>query len=183
MESFPKPWRLALLGLLWLWIGLTVWLRAVQAFLVLFSPTGAWQAPGWQHVAVVRIEVDQGGKLTGAVLARREDREVDLKFSQQEALGLAVGDELWVLNNYFVGGARPDHFRLTPLRLLLEYPEPLALLALGGILLLRRGQRKEDLKAQAPPPGGRKVWKDEFHARAERFTPSKPGPEPPSDPT
>lgn len=183
MEPQPKLWRLVLQGVLWLWIGLTLWLRAVQAFLVMFSPTGSWQLPGWQHVAVVRIEVDQEGKLTGGVLARREDREVDLKFSQQEALGLATGDELWVLNNYFVGGARPDHFRLTPVRLLLEYPEPLALLALGWILLLRRGQRQEEVKAQAPPPGGRKVWKDEFHSRAERFSAPKPDPGPPSDPS
>lgn len=183
MKSFPKPWRLILQSVLWLWIGLTVWLRAVQAFLVMFSPTGSWQLPGWQHVAVIRVEVDQEGKLTGGVLARREDREVDLKFSQQEALGLAAGDELWVLNNYFVGGARPDHFRLTPIRVLLEYPEPLALLALGGILLLRRGQRKEEQKAQEPPPGGRKVWKDDFHARAERFAAAKSDPDAPSDPT
>jgi len=95
-----------------------------------------------------------------------EDRSIALMKS--ERAGLNVGDSFWVLDNYYRSSLRPPQFRLTPVRLLVEFPEPLLVLALLAILRLRKAQARED-KALAEAPRERVVLKDDFHERANRF--------------
>ena len=94
-----------------------------------------------------------------------------------ERARLKAGDEIWILDNYYVTPTRPAQFRLTPWRILLEYPEPLALLALLGIRRLRRAQARARIReAQEDAARPRTLLLDDFHARAERFkAPKDPG--------
>ena len=87
--------------------------------------------------------------------------------SQDERKGLEVGDQLWVLDNYFRSTFRPQQFRLTPARLVVEFPEPLLILALALIFGMRKRQAKA-VKAEADAPRARVVLKDDFHQRAEQ---------------
>ena len=102
-----------------------------------------------------------------------EDRAIALMKS--ERTGLNVGDTFWVLDNYYRSPLRPPQFRLTPVRLLVEFPEPLLVLALLAILRLRKA-RARAAKALAEAPRERIVLKDDFHTRADRFAdPKDPG--------
>ncbi len=166
----------------WTWIGIAglgtglavgVWLVVVQFMLTVWDPLGTWQAPGLSKATITQISRDTQGRFTGQVLALEGERPQEFAFSKAECAELEVDEELWVLHNYRTHGNRPGEFRLTPLRLLLEYPEPWMALALWGILRLRRRLAKEAL----PPAGSEpKVWRDDFHQRAQRFSvPKEPG--------
>jgi hypothetical protein len=160
------PWRLAAILLLWALVGLIAFLMTVQTLLVVLAPRGHWQ---WPRIATVTVETvvkDEEGRITGEVLAREDDRLREFRFAREEAADLGRDDEIRILENYFAGGARPSAFRFSAWRLLLEYPQPLLLLAL---VLLRRLHRAKARAEAYVPDIPRKVWKDEFHARAERF--------------
>jgi len=105
-----------------------------------------------------------------------EDRAIALMKSERQ--GLSVGDSFWVLDNYYRSPLRPPQFRLTPIRVLVEFPEPLLVLALLAIFRLRRA-RARAARVLAEAPRERIVLKDDFHARADRF---KAPVEPPSGP-
>lgn len=159
-------WRwlaMAALGLVAAAVG---FLMLVQALLVVFAPFGHWQRPGVAKVAVTFIERDEEGRINGKVEAREDGQPRILRFAKEEAASLALEEEVWILDNYFVGGARPDNFLLTPTRLLSEYPAPLLALALWLLVLVRRAQVREDAVVPDIP---RTVWHDDFHRKAARF--------------
>ncbi len=154
------------LGGLWTLVAAVAWIVSVQAFLVLMAPFGTWQAPAMARVTVVSVDRDPDSQLTDNLTVQQGEEERTLRMLKAECRELRPQDEVWILDNYYAGGLRPDHFRLTPLRLLLEYPEPLILLALWGIWRVRKAQARDEAAALTRP---RTVWKDEFHLRAQRF--------------
>jgi hypothetical protein len=99
-----------------------------------------------------------------------QDRSIALMKSERK--GLNVGDTFWVLDNYYRSSLRPPQFRLTPMRLLIEFPEPLLVLALLCLYVLRKAQAKA-VKAEEEVPRERVVLRDDFHARADRFSEPK----------
>jgi hypothetical protein len=155
--------------LLWTVVITVCWIVAVQAFLVLMSPFGVWRWPRIANVTVTRVEADPDNKLTDKVYADEEAKGRVLAMLKAEAAKLHTDDDIWILENYYVKGLRPDQFRLTPLRLSLEYPEPFFLLALWGIRRIRKAQTKA---AKTPPSKPPTVWRDDFHKRA--FTRESP---------
>ena len=149
-----------------IWVVVGLWLMIVQICLAVWDPMGAWQAPGIAKVTVTLVSRDPDNKLTGEVLVQVGGKSREFVFSVQEAAELEPDDEVWVLSNYRSHGIRPGHFLLTPGRLVLEYPEPWILLAFWGISRLRKRQLR---LAQEAQPKERKVWRDDFHQRSERF--------------
>jgi hypothetical protein len=95
-----------------------------------------------------------------------EDQSIALMKSERK--DLKVGDSFWVLDNYYRSPLRPPQFRLTPVRLLIEFPEPLLVLALLGIFWLRKS-RAAAVQAEAEAPRERVLLRDDFHERANRF--------------
>lgn len=166
MAISPHAWRWSGIIALWGLAGLIGFLILVQAMLVVFAPLGAWQRPAVAKVEVTLIDHDDEGRITGKAWAKQDGKGRTLRLAKEEAATLAVDEEVWILENYYAGGARPDQFILTPWRLLMEYPEPLLLLALWAARRLHRRQMKAEKEVPDLP---RKVWKDEFHARAARF--------------
>ena len=173
MPPLRDLWRWTALTLLWIWACVSAWVVFVQIFVVVWDTPGHWRLPGISKVVVRLIGTDEEGKISGYVWAERDGKEVQLRLYREEAVKLAVDNDVWVLHNFRANGHRPNEFLLGPWRLMAEYPEPLMLLALGAIALLRRRQKAEaKALAEAPHPN-RKVWKDEFHSRAERFAKPK----------
>ncbi len=162
-------WRWTALTLLWIWVSISAWVMVVQAFVVVWDTPGHWRRPGVSKVTVRLVGTDEEGKISGYVWVEKEGRQRELRMYREEAVKLAVDDEVWVLHNFRANGHRPNEFLLTPWRLMGEYPAPLMLLALGGIVFLRRKQKAEAKAIAEAPNPNRKVWKDDFHARAERF--------------
>ena len=110
--------------------------------------------------------------------AEEEEAEAEpsISLEKAEGKGLTLGEAIWVMDNYHRTPFRPAQFRLTATRLLLEFPEPLLVLALLLILKLRRSQRIHTQREQEAPRE-RTVLKDDFHSRAQRFAnPEDPGP-------
>lgn len=173
MAISRKAWRWGALGGLWALVGLIVWLMAIQMFLVVLTPFGTWQWPGISRVTVKWIDRDPQSTFTDNVVVAQGDEERNLSMLKVERADLGIGDEIWILENYYVTATRPAQFRLTPIRLLLEYPEPLLILALFGIWRLRRAQSRE---VKEDPARERILLRDDFHERAQRFkTPTDPG--------
>ncbi|HJU83246.1 MAG TPA: hypothetical protein VJ600_03470 [Holophagaceae bacterium] len=147
----------------------------MQLLFALFEPKGHWQMPHIARVTVTRISRDQEGKITGQVIATEGEQEREMLLSPKECLELSAGEDAWILDHYWADGIRPNQFLLTPTRLLTEYPEPLLILAAWAIWRLRRKQKAEAKAILEAPNPNRKVWKDDFHSRAERFSqPGKP---------
>jgi len=177
MTISGKAWRWGGLGALWTLVGLIAWLVVIQVIIVFFSPFGTWQRPGVARVRVVAVEKDPMSLFTDSVHVLQGGARRSLTMLKAERARLKAGDEVWILENYYVTPTRPAQFRLTPWRILLEYPEPLAVLALLGIRRLRRAQeqaRRREAQEDAARP--RTLLVDDFHARAERFkAPKDPG--------
>jgi len=167
MTISSNNWRWAAITSLWILVAGIAFVVLVQGMLVFFAPFGGWQMPGIAKVEIVLVERDEQGRITGKVQARQGKRERTLTLLKEECLKIEAEEEVWILENYFAGGARPDQFLLTPWRLLTEYPEPLLLLALLGIRRLLRTQAKADEQVPDQP---RAVWRDEFHQKAGRFS-------------
>lgn len=180
MTFIRTHWRWAALAALVAWIALGAWLMLIQAFLALWDPLGHWHMPHLAKVSITQVSRDTDGKYTGQVLAKEGDKDRVLLMAVEEAARLDADDEVWVLDHYRAEGNRPSHYVATPLRLLLEYPEPSMLLALWLLTRVRRGQKAAQAKALEPPPGGRKVWTDDFHQRAQRFAPKDVSPTSPA---
>lgn len=153
--------------------GVICWVLMVEGMMALFAPFGSWKLPGIAKVTVTQIEQDETGKLTGNVLVIEGERSRTLRMAKEECAELEADTEVWILDNYFANGPRPDQFRLSLLRLILEYPEPLLALILWAIWRLRRSQVQAAKAVEENPVRERKVWRDEFHTRAERFTAPK----------
>ena len=153
--------------------GLIGWVLLLQGMLALFAPFGAWQLPGIAKVTITQVQQDETGKLNGNVVATQSGRVRALRMDKAECADLEVDTEVWILDNYFVNGARPDQFRLTPLRLLTEYPQPLLALILWLIWLIHRSQARETKAVEDNPARVRAVWRDEFYTRADAFAAPK----------
>ncbi len=179
MSPFARPAvRWTALVALWFVVLAVLWVGCVQLFLLAMNPFCRWQGPGIAHVQVVRVEHDPQSQVSDLVTVKQGERERELTMLKAEAAELAPGEELWVLDNYVADGLRPNQFRLTPMRLLLEYPFML-LLPVGWALWRLRRIRIQ--AAAVPPPPATRVFTDDFHLRAQRF--AKPGePAPPRDP-
>ena len=177
MRIPPIAWRWTALVALGTVVGAGLWVMVIQGLLVLFSPVGAWQLPRIAKVTVVRLDKDPEKNFTDRLVVRQGDRERDLEMLKEEQAGLHPGDELWILDNYFYTSLRPAQFRLTPLRLALEYPLPLMLLAAWGFIRILRSGFGKPPPPVLDPDKPRIRLQDDFHRRAERFSPAPP-PEP-----
>jgi hypothetical protein len=155
----------ALIGL-WALVGAVAWILAVQVFLIVLNPFCHVQRPGVAWMTVRSVDRDPDSQLTDFVTARQGDAEQVLRMAKAEAAELRVDDEVWILDAWYADGLRPTQFRLTPLRLLLEYP---ALLLLPAAWALWRVRRARQVAEAAPPPPVRRTFTDDFHLRAQRF--------------
>lgn len=155
----------ALIGL-WALVGAVAWILAVQVFLIALNPFCHVQRPGVAWMTVRSVDRDPDSQLTDFVTARQGDADQVLRMAKAEAAELRVDDEVWILDAWYADGLRPTQFRLTPLRLLLEYP---ALLLLPAAWALWRVRRARQVAEAAPPPPVRRTFTDDFHLRAQRF--------------
>jgi len=176
--TIPRStWRWTALIGLWILAGAICWLVAIQIFIALVSPFGTWQRPGIARVTILRVDQDEQSSFTDNVLVKEGEAERTLCMLKGECGQLKPEDEIWVLNNYYSTPLRPTQFRLTPVRLLVEYPEPLLLLALWLIWHIRRSQARAKVLEEMQT-GTRVPFRDDFHSRSERFAASKePGKE------
>lgn len=179
MSRLAEPaYRWPILTLLWGLVGVVIWLTAVQAFLVALNPYCHLKVPAMRHVEVVAVDPNPDSQIADYVSVKQGQRERVLSMAKAEAAALRPEDEVFVLETWYADGLRPTEFRLTPLRLLLEYPL-LLLLPLGWALW--RMQRIKAVAAAAPPPPVRRTFTDDFHLRAQRFgTPPPTNPESPT---
>ncbi|HJW73495.1 MAG TPA: hypothetical protein VJ486_11755, partial [Geothrix sp.] len=155
----------ALIGL-WALVGTVLWITAVQLFLLALNPFCRLQRPGIAQVSVVSVDRDQDSQITDFVTVKVRDSEQVLRLAKQEAAELHRDDEVWILDAWYADGLRPTQFRLSLLRLLLEYPAMLLLPAAWGLWLVHRARQKADA---APPQPVRRTFTDDFHLRAQRF--------------
>lgn len=169
MRIPPIAWRWSVLLALGTVIGAGLWILVIQVLLVLFSPVGAWQVPKIAKVTVVRLDKDPEKNFTDRLVVKQGDKERDLEMLKEEQAGLHPDDELWILDNYYYTSLRPAQFRLTPLRLALEYPLPLILLAAWGFRrILNSGFGKPPPPVDDPDKPRTRLM-DDFHLRSQRF--------------
>lgn len=184
MSPLARPalrWT-ALIGL-WAVVGGVVWILAVQLFLIALNPFCHVQRPGVAHLTVVSVDRNPDSQLTDYVTAHQDQRHRVLNLPKAEAADLHPDDEVWVLDAWYVDGLRPTQFRLSLLRLLLEYPVLLLLPAAFGLWRVHRAKVVADA---APPPPVRRTFTDDFHLRAQRFAAPEAEPTeapPPADPS
>lgn len=189
MPSRPETYRQALrwtaLVGLWSLVGAVVWILAVQTFLIVLNPFCHVQRPGLAWVTVRSLDHDPDSQITDFVTVKTDHAEQVLRMAKAEAAELKVDDEVWILDAWYADGLRPTQFRLTPLRVLLEYPALLLLPAAYGLWRVRKARQKADAE---PLPPVRRTFTDDFHLRAQRFakpagtTPASANPEPPPEP-
>jgi hypothetical protein len=177
MRIPPILWRWASLAALWTVVAAGGWVLVIQVLLVLFSPIGFWQMPSIAKVVVLRIDKDPEKNFTDRVVVKQGEKERDLEMLKEEQAALRPDDEIWILDNYYFTSLRPAQFRLTPLRLALEYPQPLILLAIFGIRWILRSGFGKPPEPAVDPGKPRAQLKDEFYLRAQRFAEG-----PPADP-
>lgn len=171
--------RWSILVALWTVVGAVLWIVLVQVFLLALNPFCHAQRPGVAHVEVRSVDRDPDSQITDFVTVKHGDSEQVLKMAKGEAAELRPDDEVWILDAWYADGLRPTQFRLTVLRVLLEYPALLLLPAVWGLWRVRKAKQVADA---APPPPVRRVFTDDFHLRAQRF--AKPAAEdkhPPQD--
>lgn len=173
MSILARPaLRWTVLTALWALVGAVLWLTAVQIFLLALNPFCHLQRPGLARVTVVGVDRNPDSQITDAVTAKQGDQERTLNLAKAEAGELRADDEVWILDAWYADGLRPTQFRLTLLRVLLEYPALLLLPAALGLWRVRKAKQAADA---APPPPVRRVFTDDFHTRAQRFAkPEKP---------
>lgn len=144
-------------------------LIGVRWFSIAFAATGHWQRPALARVQVLRTEHDPFDPVGRKVHVLRHGRYQALRMLREEAAALQPGQELWVLDNLFASPRRPDQFRLGPLRLLTEWPEPLLLLSAWAFWRrLRQRWGHPDDADETRPGKPRRVLTDDFHARADQ---------------
>ena len=155
----------ALIGL-WGVVGVVLWIVTVQVFLLVMNPFCHLERPGLSRLEVVSVDRNQDSQITDYVTAKQGDETRVLTLSKAEAADLRANDEVWILDAWYADGLRPTQFRLTLLRLLLEYPALLLLPAAFGLWRVHKAR----VKAEAEPlPPVRRTFTDDFHLRARRF--------------
>jgi hypothetical protein len=180
MVALSRPaLRWTALTLLWSLVGVVLWLTAVQLFLVALNPFCHLQRPGVAAMTVVTVDSNQESQITDFVTVKQGDRERVLSLAKAEASTLQPEDDVWILTAWYEDGLRPTHFRLGPLRILLEYPWLLLLPAALGLWRVRRSRMAAEAE---PPPPVRRTFTDDFHLRAQRFAKPTAATPPPQDP-
>lgn len=176
MPGPPLPKRTIAIGLLWAAVGVCTWLLFFQAALIVFATRGEWQTPDVYEVQVVEVQKDSQNAFTRDVDVTIGGEADTITLPKSEAVPLHRGDTFWVLDNFYATPIRPAQFRLTPWRVLAEYP---LLLLLPALLLLLRLRRSPWGLPPELPPGERpprQVYRDTFHTRAQRHAPpEEPG--------
>jgi hypothetical protein len=167
MSVLSRPTaRWAALVALWLLVGAVLWILMVQAFLLAMNPFCHLQRPTADRVMVKSVDRDPNNQITDYVTVKQGDDERVLRMLKAEAAELREYDEVWILNAWYSDGLRPTQYRLSPQRLLLEYPVVLLLPAAWALWRLRRARQVAEA---APPPPIRRTFTDDFHLRAQRF--------------
>ena len=167
MSPLSRPTiRFAALIGLWGLVGVVVWIVVVQVFLLVMNPFCHLERPGIARLEVVSVDRNQDSQITDYVTAKQGDETRVLTLAKAEAADLHANDEVWILDAWYADGLRPTQFRLTLLRLLLEYPALLLLPAAFGLWRVRKARQKADAE---PPPPVRRTFTDDFHLRAQRF--------------
>jgi hypothetical protein len=167
MSPLSRPTiRFASLIALWGLVGAVLWIVTVQVFLLVMNPFCHLERPGLARLEVVSVDRNQDSQITDYVTAKQGDETRVLVLSKAEAAELKADDEVWILDAWYADGLRPTQFRLTLLRLLLEYPALLLLPAAFGLWRVHKAR----VKAEAEPlPPVRRTFTDDFHLRARRF--------------
>ena len=155
----------AALVVLWALACGVIWLMITQAFVMRISAPGTWRWPRIYQVTVVQIVQDELDMFADKPLVNDGHHDRAIHLPKAECRDLKPGDEIWVLDNYYATPVRPEQFRLSLRRLLVEFPEPLLLLFLVGIWRVRKALAKA--QRDVPPPTV--FFKDDFHRRADRF--------------
>ena len=167
MSPLARPAvRWSILISLWALVVAVFWILLVQVFLLILNPFCHLQRPGVAYVQVRSVDRDADSQITDFVTVKHGDAERVLRLAKAEAEELHPEDEVWILEAWYADGLRPTQFRLTLLRVLLEYPALLLLPAAWGFWRVRKAKRKADA---APPPPVRRTFTDDFHLRAQRF--------------
>ncbi len=168
MSLLARPaYRWSALIALWSLVVAVLWILLVQGFLLALNPFCHLQRPGLAQVTVQSVDRDADSQLTDFLTVKAGTSERVLRLAKQEAAELHPGDEVWMLDAWYADGLRPTQFRLSLLRLLLEYPFLLLLPAAWGLWRVRQAKRKAEA---APLPPVRHTFKDDFHLRAQRFS-------------
>ena len=149
----------------------------VQVFLLAMNPFCHLQRPSAANVVVKSVDRDPNSAITDYVTVKQGEDERMLRMLKGEAEELREYDEVWILNAWYSDGLRPTQYRLTPHRLLLEYPFLLLLPAAWALWQLRKVRQAVEA---TPPPLIRRTFTDDFHLRAQRF--AKPEAEAKEDP-
>jgi hypothetical protein len=166
----PLRWTaLTGLGILACFLG---FLTAIQVLLVVLPPGAIWQKPRVYKVTVKSFDPDPRSEYTAVFVSDEQDKERVLNLPQAERIRLAVDEDLWVLDVPFRSRLRPPQYRVTPLRFVLEFPEPFLALVLLLLWRVRRTQVRL-AREEREAPRIRTVVRDDFHARAQRFAPPK----------
>lgn len=155
----------ALIGLWALVVGI-FWIVLIQMFLLALNPFCHLQQPSVARVQVKSVDRDQDSQITDFVSVKQGDDDRVLRMSKAEAAELHEYDEVWILSAWYADGLRPTQFRLTLLRLLLEYPTILVIPAAWLLWRVRKARQKADA---LPPPPVRRTFTDDFHLKAQRF--------------
>ena len=155
----------ALIGA-WVLVAAVLWIVLVQVMLLALNPFCHLQRPSAAQVMVKSVDRDPDSQLTDFVTVKQGEDERVLRMLKAEAAELHEYDEAWILNAWYSDGLRPTQYRLTPHRLLLEYPVVLLLPAAWILWRLRKARQKAEA---APPPPIRRTFTDDFHLRAQRF--------------
>ena len=167
MSALSRPaFRWSVLLGTWALMGAVVWIVTVQVFLLALNPFCHVQRPGVSRLEVVSVDRNTDSQITDFVTAKQGDETRVLTLSKAEAAELHADDEVWILDAWYVDSLRPTQFRLTPQRILLEYPGILLLPAAWILWRLRKARQKADA---APPPPVRRTFTDDFHLKAQRF--------------
>ena len=87
------------------------------------------------------MDRDPDSQITDFVTVKEGEDERVLRLAKAEAEDLRPDDEAWILDAWYADGLRPTQFRLTLLRLLLEYPALLLLPAAFGLWRVRKASR------------------------------------------
>lgn len=172
MPAFRFPKRPVLAAILWLVVGVNGLLLAVQLALVVFAK-GEWQWPDYYDVEVVEVSRDASNPFTRDVDVLIDGQADTITLPASEAAQLKPHQVVWVLDNYYATSLRPAEFLLTPGRVLAEFPEVLLLLAILGLVVLRRSRWGLPPAPAPVPEAERKVYRDTFHARADRHAAPK----------
>jgi hypothetical protein len=166
MQLSRQTIRFATLTGLWGLVGAVLWIVTVHVFLLVMNPFCRLERPRIARMEVVSVYRNRESQITDYVTAKQGNETRMLTMSKAEAAELRADDEVWILDAWYSDGMRPTQFRLTPLRILLEYPALLLLPAAFGLWRVRKARQKADAE---PPPPVRYTFTDDFHLRAQRF--------------